>query len=168
MKAAEKIKKFYNDHKLGCNIAIAIFGAGTMFFICKKMGTKNTAKAIGTAATVVAGSVINGNSNDSKYTESKIEHEDKSDYVWTSNWSEDYRETWDKVHEFANNIKLVDGETYIIERYSDYDDIRKEKGLPVNIVSHLIHGEGVYPNDTEDPPILAKVYKDDNSEVITF
>lgn len=32
MNAAEKIKKFYNDHKLGCNIAIAIIGAGTTFF----------------------------------------------------------------------------------------------------------------------------------------
>lgn len=68
-------------------------------------------------------------------------------------WNEEeYRETYDKVTEFANSLTLKLGEGYYIEDRTQYYDTDWYKGPKDGTpsVSHMIDGWGVYPPDEEE------------------
>ena len=58
-------------------------------------------------------------------------------------WDEKYAENYNKVNEFADTLKLEKGEMYIIEDQTQYASIADNRP----IVSHLVDGIGVYPNE---------------------
>ena len=63
-------------------------------------------------------------------------------------WNREYKETYDKVVEFFENISLKPGEMYIIEDQTQFigeEDIYLGVDLTKPIVSHLVFGMGVYP-----------------------
>lgn len=64
-------------------------------------------------------------------------------------WNELYKETWDKVNEFAKTLKLQPGEMYIIEDQMQFqgDDYYSEVDFSMPVVSHLVFNETIYPPD---------------------
>lgn len=77
-------------------------------------------------------------------TEYKDTWEEKS----ARNWNEERdREKWDKVKEFAENLRLLPNEEYWICGPDTY-----EKGKELEI-AHLINGYGSYPPGEEGSPI---------------
>lgn len=69
---------------------------------------------------------------------------DDVDTEWLSKgWDEEtMRPSWDKVHDFAKDLALTNGESYVIED-------RKQYGEEINadspIVLHLVYDREVYP-----------------------
>jgi len=60
-------------------------------------------------------------------------------------WNEKYTENYNKVNTLADTLKLEKGEMYVIEDQTQYDGTCVDQSKP--IVSHLIYGVGVYPDD---------------------
>lgn len=61
-----------------------------------------------------------------------------------SQWrEEDYRQSWDKVNELAETLKMQPGEEYIITAPGTY------VGQDEMAVSHMVDGTGVYPPDDD-------------------
>lgn len=62
------------------------------------------------------------------------------------NWSEDYRENWNKVNAFADDLVLAPRESYWLEEASGYEH---SENFAVNknniVVSHMIDYDGAYP-----------------------
>ena len=58
-----------------------------------------------------------------------------------------YEENWNKVNEFAETLKLLPGESFIIEDPEQYRDCTdfSQCDFSKPIVSHLVYNEGVYP-----------------------
>lgn len=58
-----------------------------------------------------------------------------------------YEENWNKVTEFAETLKLLPGESFIIEDSEQYRDCTdfSQCDFSKPIVSHLVYNEGVYP-----------------------
>lgn len=129
MKIFEKAKKFYHDHSYEIKTVltgIAIIGAG--YYASKKI------------CDYIYGSGDNANNivlpdDGTGWTEEVNER-----YQWSE---EKYRETYDRVVEFAKTLPLIDGESYWIDRDDRYNNGEV-------IVSHMIDGTGVYPDDDEE------------------
>lgn len=68
-----------------------------------------------------------------------------------NNWKEEYRDTWDEVHELSNRITLAPGESYMIEE-------PRQLGLDTDqhVISHMIYGEGCYPPDVKDDQFIPR------------
>lgn len=81
--------------------------------------------------------------------EEKTEPVEHSSIIF-DNWKEEYRDTWDKVHELSNQITLAPGESYMIEE-------PRQLGLNTDrhIISHLIYGEGCYPPEIKDDQFIS-------------
>lgn len=62
-----------------------------------------------------------------------------------TSWTEDYRDTWDEIHELVNRIDLAPGETYVLEEASQ---LGVEANKPV--ISHLVYGTGCYPPEVDE------------------
>lgn len=62
-----------------------------------------------------------------------------------TNWTEDYRDTWDEIHELVDRIDLAPGETYVLEEASQ---LGVEANKPV--ISHLVYGTGCYPPEVDE------------------
>lgn len=62
-----------------------------------------------------------------------------------TSWTEDYRDTWDEIHELADRIDLAPGETYVLEEASQ---LGVEANKPV--ISHLVYGTGCYPPEIDE------------------
>lgn len=63
-------------------------------------------------------------------------------------WDEFYKDTWEKVNEFAKTLKLQPGESYIIEdqmQFADEKDYYTDIDWSMPIVSHMVFNEGIYP-----------------------
>lgn len=60
---------------------------------------------------------------------------------------EQYEENWNKVNEFAETLKLLPGESFIIEDAEQYRDCTdfSQCDFSKPIVSHLVYNEGIYP-----------------------
>lgn len=72
---------------------------------------------------------------------------------YDDNWSEEYREDYDKVVAFSKELNMRPGEMYMIEDCTQYYNTDwyegSRDGSPA--VSHLIYGIGVYPpEETEE------------------
>lgn len=69
----------------------------------------------------------------------------------TNGWDEKYRDNFNAVKDFANTLNLFEGEMFIIEDQKQYAGTDTFANLDEEhpIVSHLIDGTGVYPNDNE-------------------
>ena len=77
---------------------------------------------------------------------------DRSDEKLPANgWDEKYRDNFNAVKDFANTLNLFEGEMFIIEDQKQYAGTDTFMNLDEEhpIVSHLIDGTGVYPNDNE-------------------
>jgi hypothetical protein len=68
-----------------------------------------------------------------------------------NNWKEEYRDTWDEVHELSNRITLAPGESYMIEE-------PRQLGLDTDqhVISHMIYGESCYPPDVKDDNFIPR------------
>ena len=66
-----------------------------------------------------------------------------------SGWKEDYRDTWDEVHELTKRIDLAPGESYMIEE-------PRQLGLDTDqpVISHMIYGNGCYPPEVKDDQFI--------------
>lgn len=64
-------------------------------------------------------------------------------------WKEDYRDTWDEVHELTKRIDLAPGESYTIEE-------PRQLGLDTDtpVISHMIYGHGCYPPEVKDDQFI--------------
>lgn len=62
-----------------------------------------------------------------------------------TSWKEDYRDTWDEIHELVDRIDLAPGETYVLEEASQ---LGVEANKPV--ISHLVYGTGCYPPEVDE------------------
>lgn len=162
-KGKEKAKNFYANHKTGVKIGIAALGTAAVWCIAYAVGKAKGADDFEKEYNYIAWSKKIDDDGPIKeeviealdYAKDEINNKSESDndnsIPWECRkWKEEYREVYDKVNEFANTIDLEDGEMYIIERNSEFDDYRKEHNLPTNIVSHMIDGDGVYPPDERD------------------
>ena len=154
MKIIEKVKKFYNDHRFACNIVLSCIGVGTVIYVGNKV-VSSSSKSVEYPFKYTPKIGIDDEENTMEITEvpvrvNEIKEEKDTIPYWTRGWKEDYRDNWDKVCEFAKTLDLEDGENYSIEFYKEYEEYRKEHGLDKNIVSHMVHGTGVYPPDDND------------------
>ena len=141
-----KAKKFYNEHKIGCRIAIGsiclIVVGGVSYIIGKNAGENSV-----TIPEDIWDKIESSNNEENEFIECEelkqlIEDisEDDTDSL-SKDWSEEYREGWNAVNELAKSLNLKDGESYIIERNSEYSD--------EPIISHMIDYTGVYPPEDE-------------------
>lgn len=144
MKFKEKVKKFWQEHKVGITVGGIVTG------------------------TIIIGCIVSAKKDDDDdfdydfFEDSRLPDELEStcevdsvftDDFCTRNWNEElYRENWDKVNEFAKTLKLHKGESYILDdsqQFYDepwYDD---EKDGHV-IVSHMLNGDGCYPPENKE------------------
>ena len=85
-------------------------------------------------------------SNDSMTLEDYALLEEKEDEKERQEWKQ-YEENWNKVNEFAETLKLLPGESFIIEDPEQYRDCAdfSQCDFSKPIVSHLVYNEGVYP-----------------------
>lgn len=123
MKIFKKAKEFYNKYNYEIKtilFGIAVIGAG--YYVTKKIGDyiESPKADMSDIATPPA-----------------LTYGENSKYEWSE---EKYRETYDQVIEFAKTLQLRDGESYWIDRDDRYNDGEI-------IVSHLIDGIGVYPDE---------------------
>ena len=144
MKFKEKVKKFWQEHKVGIIIGGIVTG------------------------TIIIGCIVSAKKDDDDdfdydfFEDSRLPDEPEStcevdsvftDDFCTRNWNEElYRENWDKVNEFAKTLKLQKGETYTLEdseRYYDEPWYTGEKDGHV-IVSHLVDYYGCYPPENKE------------------
>lgn len=85
-------------------------------------------------------------SNDGMTLEDYALLEEKEDEKDRQEWKQ-YEENWNKVNEFAETLKLLPGESFIIEDPEQYRDCTdfSQCDFSKPIVSHLVYNEGVYP-----------------------
>ena len=85
-------------------------------------------------------------SNDGMTLEDYALLEEKEDEKERQEWKQ-YEENWNKVNEFAETLKLLPGESFIIEDPEQYRDCTdfSQCDFSKPIVSHLVYNEGVYP-----------------------
>jgi len=126
----EHTVKFYKEHKTG--VIAAGIGIGTF--------------ALGSYATYRM--MQNGDDEsvpELDYDET-VEEVVEDPYRWNE---EEYRETYDRVREFADTLNLKCGESYIIDDCKQYydDDWYKGRTDDKPIVSHMLYGTGVYPDE---------------------
>lgn len=151
-KGKEKAKKFYENHKTGVKLGLAALGLVAIGGTIYAVETHSEQKALENFTKSLPDKV---DYPELGVTFEKVQPEPEPEYddsiPWECRkWKEEYRETYDKVKEFATTIDLEDGETYIIERNSKYDEYRKAHNLPTNIVSHMIDWDGCYPPDEHE------------------
>jgi len=81
----------------------------------------------------------------------KMAIERSDEKIPTNGWDEKYRDNFNAVKDFANTLNLFEGEMFIIEDQKQYAGTDTFMDLDEDhpIVSHLIDGTGVYPNDNE-------------------
>ena len=130
MKIFAKIKKFYNDHSYEIQTVLtwtAIIGAG--WYIGKKVNDY----------IFTPKEEESSNVNLADMYDIVLVPKDDSKYEWSE---EKYRDTFDKVTEFAKTLPLIDGESYWIDKDDRYNNGEV-------IVSHMIDGIGVYPKEEE-------------------
>ncbi len=125
MKLFEKAKKFYNEHR----------------YEIKTVVTCVTIIGVGWYASKKVSDYIYGGKDDTSdiALPPVVEPEVNERYEWSD---EKYRETYDRVVEFAKTLPLIDGESYWIDKNDEWNN-----GEP--IVSHMIDYVGVYPNEEE-------------------
>ena len=140
MKIKEKISEFYKKHPVGCNVAIGAIGITVLGLIKYKFSHTES----------VDEEIVEIPFEYMKEAEEKIADDDiETEIVETESktindryeWKEEYREGWNMVHEFSKTLPLIDGESYYIERNSEYSDDP--------IISHMIDDSGVYPPDDD-------------------
>lgn len=136
-KAKKKLGDFYNDHKTAVKAGIAVTTTAVLGFAGYKIFKWSKEEAIENNLLSAGGNIANSVGDECTNSNS-------TDWVH-KNWKEDYRENWDKVHEFAKELKLQDGEEYYITGPNTWEDQGNE-----NIVSHLIYGDGAYPPDESE------------------
>lgn len=81
----------------------------------------------------------------------KLEIERTDTEIPTIGWDEKYRDNFNAVKDFANTLNLFEGEMFIIEDQKQYIGTDTFMNLDEEhpIVSHLMHGNGIYPPDNE-------------------
>lgn len=127
----ERAVEFYKEHKTG--VIAAGIGIGTF--------------ALGSYATY---RMMQNNGDDESVPEldydETVEEVVEDPYRWNE---EEYRETYDRVREFADTLNLKCGESYIIDDCKQYYDSDWYKGRTDDkpIVSHMLYGTGVYPDE---------------------
>lgn len=95
---------------------------------------------------------VESDENETEEKESPINREVIDDLV-KSKWNDDlYRENWDKVHEFAESLNLLPGESYIIEDKTQFYDESWFQGEKddIPVISHMVNGHGIYPDSEEE------------------
>ena len=136
-----RVKRFYREHKTGCKIAIGVTATaltcGVGYVLLRNKHSDDVPEI---EAPVALPEVTVGQELD-------VTRGNEIDY--TSEWKEEYRDTYNRVNDFAQSLDLVDKEMYVIERNSEFDDIRNALGKPEIIVSHLIDCRGVYPPEED-------------------
>ena len=144
MKFKEKVKKFWQEHKVGIIIGGVVTG------------------------TIIIGCIVSAKKDDDDdfeydfFEDSRLPDESEStckvdsvftDDFCTRNWNEElYRENWDKVNEFAKTLNLQKGESYILDDSQQFYDepwYDEEKDGHV-IVSHMLNGDGCYPPENKE------------------
>lgn len=128
----EKVKVFWREHKgTICKVTLA---TGAVVYLGKKIYDGYT-------------------QNDNDEAECNFEIVDNLEPFEkpAEEWPEGMLEQYYKVKEFAETLDLKEGECYYIDDSKQYalNDWYKGRMDGKPIVSHLINGEGLYPEDKE-------------------
>ena len=158
MKFKEKVKKFWQEHKI--DIIVGGILTGTiivgLIFAAKKDDDYDYDYDSFEDSWIPDKSNNACESNSVSVDESDNACESNSvsvDDFCTRNWNEElYRENWDKVNEFAKTLKLHKGESYILDDSQQFYDepwYDEEKDGHA-IVSHMLNGDGCYPPENKE------------------
>lgn len=127
--AKEKAKDYISEHEFG----LCVGGASVFSLALLAMAFHKEQEAREEAINM---------SNEASAKLKEMITEVKYDEKKENEWDETYKETYDKVIDFADSLDLKPGEMYVIEDVNQY----RGEGLPPDIVvSHLVYGTGIYP-----------------------
>lgn len=129
----KKACDFYNEHKTGVKTAAIGIGAFALGSFATYRMLHSDAESVDVPELDYDAAIAN-------------EVDEGNPYRWNE---EEYRETYDRVREFADTLNLKCGESYIIDDCKQYydDDWYKGRTDDKPIVSHMLNGVGIYPDE---------------------